>query len=90
MSLMLGAEIGFKLATRQLIYILNPCHVTTAFQVRGAGRATSRDCCRASDTWRDMYHVTNDHVDSSDTGAGLLRRAILARSNLRRLFTHGW
>ena len=34
MSLMFGAEIGFKLATRQLIYILNPCHVTTAFQVR--------------------------------------------------------
>ncbi|XP_043196316.1 transmembrane protein 164-like isoform X2 [Amphibalanus amphitrite] len=33
MSLMFGAEIGFKLATRQLIYILNPCHVTTAFQI---------------------------------------------------------
>ncbi|XP_037089972.1 transmembrane protein 164-like [Pollicipes pollicipes] len=33
MSLMFGIEIGFKLATRQLIYLLNPCHVTTATQI---------------------------------------------------------
>ena len=34
LSLILGVEIGFKLATRSLIFILNPCHVTTLIQVR--------------------------------------------------------
>ena len=29
-----GIEIGFKLATRQLIFLLNPCHVLTTVQVR--------------------------------------------------------
>ena len=32
-ALLWGIEIGFKLASRQLIYILNPCHVVTFIQV---------------------------------------------------------
>lgn len=33
MSLIWGIEIGFKLASQTVIYLLNPCHVTTAIQV---------------------------------------------------------
>lgn len=33
MSLVLGMEIGFKFTSRTVIYILNPCHVTTAVQL---------------------------------------------------------
>lgn len=32
-ALLWGIEIGFKLASRQLIYILNPCHMVTLIQV---------------------------------------------------------
>ena len=31
--LVFGIEIGFKFATRSLIFNLNQCHITTAFQV---------------------------------------------------------
>jgi len=33
LTLILGIEIGFKCATRSLMFLLNPCHVTTALQV---------------------------------------------------------
>lgn len=34
LCLIWGIEIGYKLSTRQLIFILNPCHVVTFLQVR--------------------------------------------------------
>lgn len=33
MTFTLGLELGFKLASRTVIYILNPCHITSIFQV---------------------------------------------------------
>ncbi|XP_012141070.1 transmembrane protein 164 isoform X2 [Megachile rotundata] len=33
MSLVLGIEIGFKFTSRTVVYILNPCHITTAAQI---------------------------------------------------------
>jgi len=32
-ALLWGIEIGFKLASRQFIYILNPCHMVSLIQV---------------------------------------------------------
>lgn len=33
MTFSLGLELGFKLSQRSLIYILNPCHITSIIQV---------------------------------------------------------
>ncbi|XP_077292440.1 transmembrane protein 164 [Arctopsyche grandis] len=33
MTLLWGMEIGFKFSSRTVIYVLNPCHVTTAIQI---------------------------------------------------------
>lgn len=33
MSLIWGMEIGYKFSSSTVIYLLNPCHVTTAIQV---------------------------------------------------------
>lgn len=43
LTLVLGIEIGFKCATRSLMFLLNPCHITTALQV----------CFISS----DVYHI---------------------------------
>lgn len=37
MSIIWGMEIGYKFSSRTVIYLLNPCHVTTAIQVIGGG-----------------------------------------------------
>lgn len=34
MSIIWGMEIGYKFSSKTVIYLLNPCHVTTAIQVR--------------------------------------------------------
>ncbi|XP_063972248.1 transmembrane protein 164 isoform X2 [Diachasmimorpha longicaudata] len=33
MTLILGIEIGFKFSSRTMVYLLNPCHITTAVQL---------------------------------------------------------
>lgn len=33
MTFVFGMELGFKFASRSVIYILNPCHITTIIQV---------------------------------------------------------
>lgn len=36
LSLVFGVEVGFKLCSRQVLYLLNPCHVITIIEVKFA------------------------------------------------------
>ena len=33
LCLVFGVEIGYKICSRQVLYLLNPCHVITAMEV---------------------------------------------------------
>ena len=33
--LVFGIEIGYKLASRQVLYLFNPCHIYTIVEVKG-------------------------------------------------------
>lgn len=33
LCLVFGIEVGFKICSRQMLYLLNPCHVITAMEV---------------------------------------------------------
>ncbi len=41
LCLVFGVEVGYKICSRQVLYLLNPCHVITAIEVCIASFGTS-------------------------------------------------
>lgn len=42
LSVLFGIEVGYKICSKQMLYILNPCHVVTAVQVITEGSTCTR------------------------------------------------
>lgn len=49
MCLIFGVEIGYKICSRQVLYLLNPCHVITAIEVKFSSAENLVACSLFSD-----------------------------------------
>lgn len=60
MTFTLGLELGFKLSSRSVIYILNPCHITSIIQVsRVRLRISLRSILTDMILYRSIYLLPN-------------------------------
>lgn len=59
MTFTLGLELGFKLSSRSVIYILNPCHITTVMQVSGETMMLITLNCDGFNEIFMFYAITN-------------------------------